>query len=142
MLNRYRKRAVAYARYSSTNQREESIDAQLRAIREYCKRNDIELIEIYTDEAKTGTNDDRDNFQQMINDINGGQINVDTVLVHKFNRFARSTFDSAVYKKKLKEKGVRVVSVTQNIEDTPEGEMMEKSLKHLTNTIQKTFLPK
>lgn len=128
-LNRYRKRAVAYARYSSTNQREESIDAQLRAIREYCKRNDIELIEIYTDEAKTGTNDDRDNFQLMINDINSGEIDVDMVLVHRFNRFARSTFDSAVYKHKLKQQGVRVVSVTQNIEETPEGEMMEKIIE-------------
>ena len=39
-----RKTAVAYARYSSTNQREESIDAQLRAIREYCERENIELI--------------------------------------------------------------------------------------------------
>ena len=147
MLNRYRKRAVAYARYSSNNQREESIDAQLRAIREYCTRNDIELIEVYTDEAKTGTNDDRDNFQQMINDINGGQIDVDMVLVHKFNRFARSTFDSAVYKKKLKDQGVRVVSVTQNIEDTPEGEMMEKIIeafdeyysKNLSAEVKKGF---
>jgi predicted site-specific integrase-resolvase len=46
-----RKTAVAYARYSSANQREESIDAQLRAIREYCERENIELIAEFTDEA-------------------------------------------------------------------------------------------
>ena len=130
-MNTFRKKriAVAYARYSSNNQREESIDAQLRAIREYCNRNDIELIEVYTDEAKTGKNDDRDDFQQMINDINTKQIDVEMILVHKFNRFARSTFDSAVYKHKLKQQGVRVVSVTQNIDDTPEGDMMEKIIE-------------
>ena len=47
---RRRKTAVAYARYSSTNQREESIDAQLRAIREYCEKENIDLITEFTDE--------------------------------------------------------------------------------------------
>lgn len=48
-------RAVAYARYSSDNQREESIDAQVRAIKEFCKKEKIDLIKIYKDEAKTAT---------------------------------------------------------------------------------------
>ena len=123
------KTAVAYARYSSTNQREESIDAQLRAIRQYCEYNDINLIGIYTDEALTAKNDKREDFQRMINALIKQEIVVDFVLVHKFNRFARNKFDSFVYKKKLKEKGVRVVSVTQKIDDTPEGELMEGFLE-------------
>jgi len=45
-------RAAAYARYSSDNQREESIEAQLRAIKEYCEKNNVQLVKIYTDEAK------------------------------------------------------------------------------------------
>ena len=48
---RRRRTAVAYARYSSANQREESIDAQLRAIREYCEKENIDLITEFTDEA-------------------------------------------------------------------------------------------
>jgi site-specific DNA recombinase len=55
-------KAAAYARYSSDNQREESISAQLRHIREYCQRNDIQLVKIYTDEAKSATTDDRPSF--------------------------------------------------------------------------------
>ncbi|HHX67885.1 MAG: recombinase family protein [Miniphocaeibacter sp.] len=43
------KKAVAYARFSSDNQREESIDAQLRAIEEYAQRNNILLIDKYID---------------------------------------------------------------------------------------------
>ncbi len=117
--------AVAYARYSSNNQREESIDAQLRAIREYCDQNNILLLECYVDEALTGQNDDRVNFQKMINAIFRNHIKVDTILVHKFNRFARNKFDSAIHKKRLKDIGVRVVSVTQPIDNTPEGEMLE-----------------
>ena len=46
-------KAAAYARYSSDNQREESIEAQIRAIREYCQKNDIQLVKIYTDEARS-----------------------------------------------------------------------------------------
>lgn len=117
--------AVAYARYSSNNQRDESIDAQLRAITEYCERNNILLLEAFQDEAMTGKNDNRENFQRMINGIMKGHIKVDTILVHKFNRFARNKFDSAIHKKRLKDIGVRVVSVTQAIDDTPEGALME-----------------
>ncbi len=120
-----RKRGVGYGRYSSNNQREESIDAQLRAIRDYCDKEDIDLIAEYYDEAQTGTNDGRDDFQEMINAILKGYIEVDFVLVHKFNRFARNKYDSALHKKRLQEIGVKVISVTQKIDDSPEGEMLE-----------------
>ena len=120
-----KKRGVGYGRYSSNNQREESIDAQLRAIRDFCEKEDIELVAEYYDEAQTGKNDARDDFQEMVNAILKGHIEVDFVLVHKFNRFARNKYDSALYKKRLREIGVRVVSVTQKIDDSPEGEMLE-----------------
>ena len=124
-----RKTAVAYARYSSTNQREESIDAQLRAIREYCEKENIELIEIFTDEAISGKQDNREDFQKMINLLLKGHLQADFVLVHKFNRFARNKYDSALYKKKLKDIGIKVVSVSQKIDDTPEGELLEGFLE-------------
>ena len=110
-----RKTAVAYGRYSSNNQREESIDAQLRAIREYCEKENIELIEVFTDEAITGKTDDREDFQNMINQLLKEHLQVDYVLVHKFNRFARSKFDSALYKKRLKDVGIKVVYMHNEI---------------------------
>lgn len=124
-----RKVAVAYARYSSSNQREESIDAQLRAIREYCEKESIELIATFTDEAMSGKTDGREDFQNMINQLLKGHLQVDFVLVHKFNRFARNKFDSALYKKKLRDVDIKVVSVTQKIDDTPEGELLEGFLE-------------
>lgn len=123
------KKAVAYGRFSSDNQREESIDAQFRAIKKYAEHNGIEIIDFYSDEALTGKNDDREGFQNMIRDIVRGHITVDFVLVHKFNRFARNKYDSTIYKKKLKDKNVKVVSVTQLVDDTPEGDLMEGFLE-------------
>lgn len=124
-----RKVAVAYARFSSNNQREESIDAQLRAIREYCEKENIELVAEFTDEAVSGKTDNREDFQNMINKLLKGHIQADYVLVHKFNRFARNKFDSALYKKKLRDIDVKVVSVSQKIDDTPEGELLEGFLE-------------
>ena len=132
LFEQYRKPmkyAIAYARYSSDRQREESIDAQIRAIKDYCEKENIKLVAIFTDEAQSGKSSERDNFQEMITGIIKDRYNIDYVLVHKFNRFARNQYDSAIYKKKLKEKGVKVVSVTQKIDDTPEGAMMERFLE-------------
>lgn len=124
-----RKKGVAYARYSSNNQREESIDAQLRAIHEYCEKENIELVAVFTDEAISGKTDNRDEFQKMIRQLLKGSIEADMVLVHKFNRFARNKYDSALYKKKLKDIDIKVVSVSQKIDDTPEGELLEGFLE-------------
>ena len=52
-------KAVAYARFSSDNQRDESIEAQIRAIKKYCSENDYELIHEYADYALTGRSDHR-----------------------------------------------------------------------------------
>lgn len=57
---------ISYARYSSDNQREESIDAKLRAINEYAKKNDIVVIKIYIDEAESARTDARTNFLKMM----------------------------------------------------------------------------
>ena len=62
------KKAVIYARYSSDNQSEQSIDGQVRVCKEYAERNKISIVDSYIDWAKTGTNDRRPAFQRMIKD--------------------------------------------------------------------------
>ena len=51
--------AVAYARFSSDNQREESIVAQLRVIRDFAEREGVSIQREYIDEARSATTDDR-----------------------------------------------------------------------------------
>ncbi|MBU3811605.1 MAG: recombinase family protein [Candidatus Niameybacter stercoravium] len=105
--------AVIYARYSSDNQRDESIEAQVRECKKLAKRQGITLLERqYIDRAKSATSDRRPEFKQMIKDVAKG--GVDYVIVHKLDRFARDKYDSVFYKKKLKEAGVQLISVTEN----------------------------
>lgn len=122
------KKAVAYARFSSDMQREESIDAQIRAIKEYCQKNNIELIRFYSDEGISGTTDNRPQFQEMIKNIT----DIDYVVVHKLDRFSRNRYDSAVYKRKLKQKGIKVLSVLENLDDSPESVIMESVLEGMS----------
>ena len=62
------KTAVIYARYSSDNQTEQSIEGQLRVCKDFAERNNIAILNIYIDRAMTGTNDNRADFQRMIKD--------------------------------------------------------------------------
>lgn len=120
--------AVLYARYSSDNQREESAEAQVRAIEEYAKNNDYTIIKKYIDRELTGTNDRRPEFQRMVEDSRTGFFNV--VLIHKTDRFSRNKADSAIYKRTLMNNGVRVIPVAEAfISESPFGVVMEGMLE-------------
>ena len=59
-------KAVIYARYSSSSQREESIEGQIRECMAYAERNGYMVIGTYADRAISGTTDNRLEFQKMI----------------------------------------------------------------------------
>jgi site-specific DNA recombinase len=125
-------RAIAYARFSSDNQREESIDAQLRAIYEYAAKHGITIIDKYIDEAKSATTtENRDNFLKMIDDIQNGLVKVDLCLVHKYDRFARDNYDHVINERKLNNKKVRLLAVEQPVDDSPEGILTKNTLINL-----------
>ena len=130
-------KAVIYARYSSHNQREESIESQLRVCHEYAAREGLDVIREYTDSALSGTSDQRPAFQQLVSDSSHKEF--DTVLVYTLDRFARDRYDAAVYRKMLKDNGARIVSVTQPIDDSPEGALLESMLEGLAEYYSKNL---
>lgn len=123
------KTAYAYARFSSDNQREESIDAQVRAIMEYCQQNDIILLKVYKDEAFSARTAKRPAFQELFGMIR--EHPADLLIVHKLDRFARSRADAAFYRQKLKEAGMKLVSVLERLDDSPESIIMEGILESM-----------
>ena len=126
---------VIYARYSSHSQRDVSIEQQVRACEAFAERNGIQIAHIYEDRSLTGTNDKRPGFQQMIKDAKKGGWAY--VIVYTLDRFSRDRYDSAVYKRTLKDCGVKVLSAMENISDDPTGVLMESLLEGLAEYYSK-----
>lgn len=119
--------AVIYARYSSNNQREESIEGQIRECREFAEKNNLQIVDEYIDRAISGKTDNRPAFQRLIKDSSKGKF--DVVIMYTLDRFARNRYDSAIYKAKLKKNGVRLLYAKQPMPDTPEGIILESVLE-------------
>ena len=120
-------KAVIYARYSSHNQREESIEGQLRECHEFADKNDLTVIAEYCDRAISGKTDHRPEFQRMIRDSERGHF--DAVIMYTLDRFARNRYDSAIYKARLKRNGVKIYYAKQPMPDSPEGIILESVLE-------------
>lgn len=118
---------VIYARYSSEKQTEQSIEGQLRVCHEYAERNGYNIVHEYIDRALTAKNDKRPAFQQMIKDANKKEF--EYILVYKLDRFARIKYDNVIYKHMLELNGIKVISATELISNTPEGNLMEGLLE-------------
>ena len=118
--------AVIYARYSSDNQREESIEGQIRECAAYAEKNGITVVKHYIDRALSAKTDNRPEFQQMIKDSEKRLF--DIVLVWKLDRFARNRYDSAHYEYQLERNHVKLVSATEPISEGPAGIMVKSML--------------
>lgn len=105
-----------YCRYSSEQQRSSlSIEAQRRSCEEYVKKQGWQIYKIYVDEARSGTSDKRESFQQMISAAIAATPPFQVVLVYKSDRFARNREDAVKYKAILKRQKIRFVSATEPI---------------------------
>lgn len=118
-----------YLRFSNEKQKEQSIEGQLRDCRAYCKQHGYRIVAIYVDRAKTGRKQvtKRVSFQQMIQDSAKGLWSF--VVVWQLDRFARNRYDSAVYKAKLRQYNVKVLSSMESISPNPEGIILEAVLE-------------
>lgn len=121
--------AVIYCRYSSHNQRETSIEGQLKVCYEFCEKNGFTVIEEYIDRAITGTVDKRPAFQRMISDSEKKHFQY--IIVYQLDRFAREKYDSVVYKRKLRKIGIKVISAKEQISDDASGILVESVLEGL-----------
>lgn len=127
------KSAAVYIRVSTDDQVEYSPDAQLRALKTWARLNGylIDADHIYIDEGISGRRAERrPAFMAMIGAAKQKPAPFEAILVHKFDRFARSREDSVVYKSLLrKECGVKVISITESIEDDKFSIILEAMLE-------------
>ena len=113
------KRVIIYARVST---KEQSVDMQLIDLRAYAKVRRLEIIKEYIDYA-SGSRNDRENYQKLFNDVR--KLKTDSVLVWRFDRFARSTKELINALEEFNNLGVDFISYKENIDtSTPTGKIL------------------
>ena len=118
--------AALYARVSSDRQDVDlSVAAQLRALRDHAQKNGYIVVREYVDEAESGRIADRPEFRKMIDAATKSNAPFQEILVWKFSRFTRKREHAVAFKSMLRRKGVRVVSITEQADDTPTGKLLE-----------------
>mgnify|MGYP001024623132 CR=1 FL=1 len=110
-----------YARVS-TEKQEESLEEQVKILKEFCERSGHEIYNVYS-ETRSGAKGNREKFMELMRDIEARKF--DAVVVLKLDRFARSMLDLLTSVEKLKERGVDFISVNDHIEtNTPQGKLI------------------
>lgn len=145
-------KAVIYARFSSKAQEDGySIEAQEAACREYAERNKLEIVKSYIDRAISGREEKtaaRIQYQQMLRDTKKHTFTV--ILIHKYDRVARSLLEQVTLEKRLEKEKIRLVAVAQDFGNTNEAmiarsitwAMAEYYSKNLSSEVRKGYREK
>lgn len=112
-------RAAIYARFSSHNQRSESIEIQIENSRDYCEREGLQVVREYCDYAQTGRNTDRAQFQKMMRDAEKGLF--DYVVIYKVTRIMRNRDEMALARIMLRKAGVEILYAGEEIASGSSG---------------------
>jgi len=118
-------KAVFYGRYSSDKQTEDSIEAQRRACEGYAAAHGLVIVGEYVDEAISGKGSataSRAQYQRLLRDCDKGIF--DAILIHKFDRVARSLAEHVNLEKRLHDSGVTLVAVAQDFGSSNEAKIM------------------
>lgn len=120
-------KVALYARVSSEKQAEKdlSISSQLKALRKYAKQKDWTICKEFVDEAESARTANRPQFQEMIAYARKKSNPFEAIIIWKHSRFARNREDAVIYKSLLRRHGVSVVSINEQVDDTPAGKLLE-----------------
>lgn len=119
---------IGYTRVSSEEQMTGySTDAQVEAIKRWAEAEGHQVVSIYIEPGLSAKSDNRPMFQEAVKAVLSGQ--AEALVVHKFDRFARNVLDSRLYKQMLRANGNDIISVTEPIDPTPSGQLMEGVLE-------------
>ena len=124
-------KAVIYARYSSNNQREASIEQQVAECKKFAERNNLPVVGVYQDAAISGRTDDRPDFQRMMRDAKKEQF--DYIIAWKSNRIGRNMTQALTNMAKLAEYGVECLYVEEDFDNTASGRF---ALRNMMNVNQ------
>ena len=122
--------AAAYVRVSTSRQAEHetSLADQTAAITSFCEARGIMLVDVYREPGASATDDNRPQFQSMIDAATSRERPYDLVIVHSFSRFFRDQFEFERYRRKLAKAKVELVSITQDVGEGATGDLVRSIL--------------
>jgi DNA invertase Pin-like site-specific DNA recombinase len=116
------KKVCLYARVS-TDQQGSGLEAQVRALKEYCRLNSIENYELFTDENQSGTKNSRPALDRMMMAVKNDE--TECIVVYSFSRYARSTTHMLAGLEEMKKHNTNFVSLTEKVDtSSPIGKAM------------------
>jgi site-specific DNA recombinase len=120
-------KAILYARVSTGRQakRDLSVPDQFRQLRAHCKEQGIEIVGEFRD-AKSGRTMDRPGLNAAREHISNAPGQVDYLLIHSFSRITRNALDYGLIQLDFDKRGVEIVSISQQVGTSPEGELFRK----------------
>ena len=120
---------VIYARYSSHNQKEESIEQQVEECMAFAAQNKIKIVQIYADKALSGRTDKRPQFQRMMRDAEKKQFTV--VIAYKSNRIARNMLQALSYEDRLSKHGIETLYAKEEFGNTAAGRFALRTMMNV-----------
>lgn len=120
---------VIYARFSSHNQREESIEQQIAECRAYAASHGLNIVGEYADAAVTGRTDRRPQYQKMRRDAEKGAFTV--ILAYKSNRIARNMVNALMFEGEMERLGVSVLYAKEAFDNTPAGRFALRNMMNM-----------
>ena len=123
--------AAIYARYSSENQREASIEDQYRNCERYAAREGWTIVQRYKDQAISGMTTERPGYQRMLKDAQAKAF--DILLVDDFSRLSRDSIETEQVRRRVVHWGVRLIGVSDGIDTAAKGHKMLAGFKGLMN---------
>ena len=130
-LSGKQKTAAIYARYSSHNQKDASIEQQVEACMKHAAAVKLDVVATYADRAVSGKTDNRPQFQQMMKDAEQGKFHF--VLAWKSNRMGRNMLQAMVNEERLHDCGVKILYTEEDFDDSAAGRF---ALRNMMNVNQ------
>ncbi len=126
---------VIYARCNTHNQTENAIKGQLDKCYEYAQKNNLNVVGVYVDNGFSGINENRPQFQQMLQDSSKKQFQ--GILVYRLDRFSRNTIETVMQEKTLNDNGIQLISVCEDILNEPTTMLLKSVIKEVSEYLEK-----
>ena len=120
-------KCLTYARVSTDKQAEKELSppAQLSAMRQYARQRDWQIVEEFMEPGASARTADRPELKRLLGRCREATPRIDAVIVHKLDRLARNLADHVALRAFLTRAGVRLVSVSENLDDSVSGQLVE-----------------